>query len=55
MSVCEGYLACGEKLRSLPGGGAYHTLAMILCFDRVELEVDKLREISHERENFAHA
>ena len=46
------YLA--ERWRSLPGGGAYYTLSAVLCFDRVELEVDVLREISHERENFTH-
>jgi len=28
---------------------------MILSFDGVELKVDVLREISHEREDFAHA
>ena len=44
-----------DKLRNLPGGGAYYALATILSFDRFELEVDVLREIPHERENFAHA
>lgn len=39
----------------LPGGGAYDSLAMVLSFDRVELEVDVLREIPYEGENFAHA
>ena len=49
-------LACvAERLRSLPGGGAYYTLAVVLCLDRLELEVDILREIPHEREDFAHA
>lgn len=43
------------RIHSLPGGSAYYTLASVLCFDRAELKVDKLREISHEREDFAHA
>jgi hypothetical protein len=40
---------------SLPGGGAYDTPAFVLRFDRAELKVDVLREISYEREDFAHA
>jgi hypothetical protein len=40
---------------SLPGGGAYYTPASVLSFDRAELKIDVLREISHEREDFAHA
>jgi hypothetical protein len=40
---------------SLPGGGAYCTPTLVLCFDRAELKVDVLREISHEREDFVHA
>jgi hypothetical protein len=47
---------CGRgKSRNLPGGGAYYALATILSFDHLELKVDVLREIPHERENFAHA
>jgi hypothetical protein len=54
--ACEGYLACvAERLRSLPGGGAYYTLAVVLCLDRLVLEVDVLREVPHEREDFAHS
>jgi len=43
------------RVYGLPGGGAYYTLALVLCFDRIELKADVLREISHERENFAYA
>ena len=44
-----------SHIYSLPGGGAYYTPASVLCFDRAELKVDVLREISYEREDFAHA
>ena len=52
----EGYSRqCVEKRScNLPGGGAYDTLAMVLSFDRFKLEVDVLREIPHEGENFTH-
>ena len=43
------------RIYSLPGGSAYYTPASVLCFDRAELKVDVLREISHKREDFAHA
>jgi hypothetical protein len=43
------------RIYSLPSGGAYYTPASVLCFDRAELKVDVLREISDEREDFADA
>jgi len=57
MNTCEEFSAMRgrDRSRNLPGGGAYYALATILGFDRVEFEVDVLREIPHERENFAHA
>ena len=57
MNTCEEFSAMrGEdKSPNLPGGGTYYALAMILGFNRVEFEVDVLREIPHERKNFAHA
>jgi len=38
-----------------PGGSAYYTLALILRFDLIELEVYELGDVPNERENFAHA
>ena len=58
MNTCQGtFIMSSEEVRiySSPGGSAYYTLALVLCFDRAELEVDVLRKISHEREDFAHA
>ena len=43
------------RIYSSPGRGAYYTPALVLCFDRAEFKVDVLREISDEREDFAHA
>ena len=43
------------RIYSSPGRGAYYTPASVLCFDRAELKVDVLREVSDEREDFAHA
>ena len=56
MNTCEEISATRgrDRSRNLPGGGAYYALATILSFDRVELKVDVLGEIPHERENFAH-
>jgi hypothetical protein len=54
-NACQGTFGIRVRIYSLPGGGAYYTLPSVLCFDRAELKVDVLREISHEREDFAYA